>query len=105
MIIKIYTVYDLKAEAYLPPFFMQNNGTAIRSFADAVNKEGHEFNAHPEDYVLFEIGEYDDKKAQITQGDANIALGNAVEYLQKSTNGIQADLLSDLDITNYGGTK
>jgi hypothetical protein len=82
MITKMFTVYDSKTEAYLQPFFVASKGAAVRSFADAVNEEGHQFNKYPEDFTLFELGEYDDSNASIKKHDALIALGIAVEFLK-----------------------
>ena len=45
---------------------MQHTGQAIRSFGDAVNaKDGKHDNlsAHPEDFDLYHLGEYNDKDA------------------------------------------
>ncbi len=58
-----FSVHDSKAKAYLPPFFCPEVGQASRLFCDLVNQEGHQFNAHPEDYCLFEIGLFDDNTA------------------------------------------
>ncbi len=38
---------------------------------------------HPQDFTLFEIGEYDDSTAKITTYDAPVSLGVAIEFLQK----------------------
>lgn len=56
---KIFAVFDHKAEAFLRPFFSETTGLALRGFTDAVNEAGHEMNRHPEDYVLYEFGEID----------------------------------------------
>lgn len=56
---KLYTVYDVKAEYYVMPFVFKSNGEALRWFSDAVNAFDNRFYAHPEDYVLFEVGTYD----------------------------------------------
>lgn len=56
---RICSIYDTKAEAYLTPMFFQASGQAVRSFGDAVNQAESEFCKHPEDYVLFEFGEWD----------------------------------------------
>lgn len=63
---KIFTVYDIKAEAYLPPFFLHAEGMAVRVFANAINDPGHQFGANPTDYSLFQLGEYDDNSGVIT---------------------------------------
>jgi len=63
---KVFSVFDDKAKAYLPPFFLHTSGMAFRAFQDACRDEGHQFCKHPEDYVLFEIGEFDDVKGVLT---------------------------------------
>ncbi len=60
---RAFSVYDVKAKAYLPPFFFTEIGQATRVFTDAVNDGVHMFSKHPEDYSLFEIGLYDDSTA------------------------------------------
>ncbi|AXL15300.1 nonstructural protein [Microviridae sp.] len=67
MIHKIYTVYDTKAEAFLPPFFMHKEGMALRIFQECLENEEHQFGKHPEDYTLFYAGEFDDNLGTITQ--------------------------------------
>ncbi len=79
--LKIYTVFDSKPHAYLPPFFMKSNGEAVRAFSDTVNNPESSFNKHPEDYTLFELGNYDESTGKIETFDAMVALGNAVEFL------------------------
>lgn len=79
MIHKIFCVYDEKACAYLPPFFLPEAGQAIRVFTDCVNSKDHQFGAHPSDYTLFHIGEYDDNSAKI-HAHAPKTLGNGVEF-------------------------
>lgn len=57
---------------------------AIRTFKDCILDEKHAFNAHPEDYTLMEIGEYDDQAGAISPLEPIQSLGNGLEY-QKST--------------------
>lgn len=61
---RAFVVFDTKAKAYLPPFFMGEVGMATRSFTDAVNGDGP-FSKHPEDYTLFEIGNFDDNTGML----------------------------------------
>jgi len=58
-VLKMFSVFDLKAGAYMQPFFAPTRGVAVRSFSDAVLSESHEFAKHAEDYALFEVGEFD----------------------------------------------
>lgn len=60
MITHCYSVRDKAVEAFLPPFFVRHTGEAIRSFADAVLDEKHQFNKHSSDYTMYHIGTFDD---------------------------------------------
>jgi len=80
MVHLIFTVYDSKAELYLPPFYNQTKGQAVRAFQDTVNKKDHPFNKHPEDYTLFFLGNYEDTSAKYDLENTPISLGKAIEY-------------------------
>lgn len=60
MLQKVFTIYDDKAKAYLPPFFLPEMGQAIRAFTDCVNDPTHMFGKHPSDYTLFCAGTFND---------------------------------------------
>ncbi len=79
MIMKIFSVYDSKAEAYLPPFFFASTGQAVRAFADNCNEENSMLCKHPEDYTLFELGTWDDANAMVLIAEHR-SLGKAIEY-------------------------
>lgn len=75
----IHTVYDLKAEAYMDPFFSHNNSTALRDFTTAANQAEHIFNTNPEDYVLVRLGTYDDDTGRIEVLPEPLHLSTALE--------------------------
>lgn len=83
MELKIFTVYDSKANAYMQPFFMNSTGQALRAWIDAVNDKTTQFNKHPEDFTLFEIGVYHDENAQIESLRTPISIGVALELVNK----------------------
>lgn len=62
---KIFTIYDNKAKAYLQPFFSRNLDTAMREIKQVVNTPDHAFNIHADDYGMFDIGEYDENNGKI----------------------------------------
>lgn len=62
---KIFTIYDNKAKAYLQPFFSRNVATATREVEQVVNTPDHNFNIHASDYGLFDLGEYDEESGKI----------------------------------------
>jgi hypothetical protein len=79
MILNIFTVFDSKAEAYLPPFYMSSIGQAQRAFTDSVSNPEHQFGKHPEDYTLFLIGNFDDSSCAIDMHTTPVSLGTGIE--------------------------
>lgn len=61
---KVFTVFDQKAGMYLVPMFQVSRGVAQRLFLAAVKDREHEFGKFPEDFSLFELGEYDESCAE-----------------------------------------
>lgn len=80
MIYTVFSIYDSKAEAYLPPFILPKIAQAKRAFADCVNSDSHQFGQNPADYTLFELGQFNDEDGRFMLQRANISLGNGVEY-------------------------
>jgi len=93
MIHNIYTIYDEKAAAYLVPFFLPRDGMAKRTFSDCVNSKDHQFGAHPHDYTLFRLGQWDDGSATIELDTHSVSLGNGLEFLKPSVPEDQMELL------------
>ncbi|WNK12698.1 MAG: nonstructural protein [Microvirus sp.] len=79
MILKMYSVYDNKAQAYLAPFCCVNNMVALRMFGDSAGDANHMFNRHPLDYHLFEMGEFDDVSG-LVQAVLPVNLGAAAMF-------------------------
>lgn len=79
---EVFTVYDSKAEAYLLPFYMQNQNMAIRSFNDSLNNPETPFNRHPQDYTLFHIGYYSDRDG-VMESITPVSLGNGLEHINE----------------------
>ena len=81
MILKIASIHDAKAEAWLSPMFFQSNGQAIRSFADAVNNSESGLGKHPEDYTLLELGEFNQRTGALEVSKAPLALGTGINLV------------------------
>lgn len=62
--LRIFSVFDSKASAFIQPFYSPTRGTAIRSFKAMANEPGHAFNLFPDDYTLFELGTFDPETAK-----------------------------------------
>lgn len=78
--LKIFGVKDTMAEAYMNPFYARSTGEAIRSFADETNKPDSPFNRHPNDYNLFELGEFDQVTGEMKILAAPHSHGTAQTY-------------------------
>lgn len=60
MIWKMFSVRDNRVEAFLPTFAVRAQGEASRSFETAVKTADHQFAKNKADYVLYQVGEFDD---------------------------------------------
>ncbi|WNK13197.1 MAG: nonstructural protein [Microvirus sp.] len=81
--IKIFSVFDKKALAYMQPFYFANKGEAIRALEDITNDSGSRINKHPADFSLWILGEYDDKTGSIKPLDKPQFLEEAANTLKK----------------------
>lgn len=64
MNIKVYSVFDKKTLFYHMPMFAHNKGHVLREMMRLLKKQT-EFSEYPEDYDLFEIGDYNDASGEI----------------------------------------
>jgi hypothetical protein len=64
----ICTVKDRAADAYGRPMFVPSTGVAIRSFSDEINRNNadNQLYNHPDDFDLYELGEFDDNSGLFT---------------------------------------
>ncbi|AXL15422.1 nonstructural protein [Microviridae sp.] len=82
MIYLVFSIYDSKAEAFLPPFILPKKAMALRTFSDCVNSDSHQFGSNPEDYTLFELGSFNDESGQYLLHRTVISCGNGLEFQQ-----------------------
>lgn len=83
--LKCFSIHDQKLEMYIQPFFAPTAAHAIRSFTDAVNQEGTDFNRHAEDYTLWYCGDFDQERCQLQGLQAPVCLAKAFDVLEKNT--------------------
>jgi len=81
---RIFSVFDSKADAFLTPFFSRNHLTAMRDFQQAATDESHQFHIHAGDFLLFCLGEFDDETGHITPTTAPENLGSALQFRSKA---------------------
>lgn len=80
MILQICTVHDVKARAFLPPFYCSTLEVASRTFADCANNLEHAFGKNPEDYSLYHLGSFNDDTAVFITLPQPVNLGMALLY-------------------------
>ncbi len=76
---KIYSIYDSKAAAYSLPFYHENDALAQRMLIRACLDPQSNLFHFAADYILFDIGTWDEIKGIVKQNKANINIGGALE--------------------------
>lgn len=61
MIFGMFSVFDVKAEVFSQPVMSMNTATMMRSCSDLLLDRNHPYAKHSEDYVLYELGRFDDQ--------------------------------------------
>lgn len=94
MKLAIYSIHDSAANAYTQPFFMHNDGLAIRAFQDNVNStEDNNIKKHPEQFTLFKLGEYDDNSGIIKPLPSPTHITGALELVNPTP---EDDILKEI---------
>lgn len=81
MLLKMFSVYDSKAEAYLQPFYANTTALAVRMFTSACNNPEQDFNKYAADYTLFEIGTFETDTGIAMAYTSFNNLGTALTYI------------------------
>lgn len=87
MKLRLFSLYDSGVGAYLKPFWADHKANAIRSFIQLINDKSDNNNMvanHPDQFVLFEIGEFDQNSGVFSSYQTPLSLGNGVEYVKAS---------------------
>lgn len=79
---KLFAVHDVKAAAFGKAFPMASAGLALRGFVDACKTPECPFRAHPADYSLYELGEYDPNTGMVKSHRQPIVLMSASQALK-----------------------
>lgn len=61
---KIFSIKDHALDAYMRPWYAQSTGQAVRMFQDEINNPQSEMHKHPDDYDLYELGDWDEETAE-----------------------------------------
>lgn len=77
--LRVFAAHDSKLGVFMTPFFMQHLGQASRAWEDLCNDSQSIIAKHPADFVLYEIGEFDDDKGLLTHHTPLIRVSSALE--------------------------
>lgn len=67
--LKIFSVKDVKADSFNPPFFTTNRATAERDFRRLIKDEQTHLFHSPQDFELYELGNWDPSVGVIVSRD------------------------------------
>ena len=85
MKLKLFSIYDSKAKNYDRVITLRTTEEAIRSFSYSINDEKHQYSTYPEDFVLFELGTYDEDTGMIEPYSSPISIGVGVNFVKKAS--------------------
>lgn len=74
MVVQLFSVKDARAGLFGPPLIGINIPMMTRRIIDVMRESQHPWSLHPGDYVLFQLGEFDDLTGAITLLDAPLSI-------------------------------
>lgn len=81
---KLFSVYDTKAQFFLQPFPETSTVAALRGFDVAVNEGKSTFSKFPDDFCLMELAEFDQHTGELVPHVSPQNLGSARTVLRQS---------------------
>lgn len=65
---RMFVLFDKRAEQWLTPFFSKTNGTAYRELQEVVRSggEGNMLSKYPNDFELYHVGEWNEHEGVLT---------------------------------------
>jgi len=82
--LKVFAVFDIKAESHGNLITLPAVGLATRTFSDAINAPNSPLGDNPEDYSLYELGTYDPVSGRMMGLERPKFIAHAVEFKKKS---------------------
>lgn len=87
VLLRLYSIYDSKAEQFSPPQVYHNDLLALRAFEGIVNDDKMLIKKYPEDFTLYYVGNLDDCNGRYyvensDESNIPVVVGRAVEYVQ-----------------------
>lgn len=70
MFLNAYSLYDVKALSYSPPFFAAAHGLATRMVMELASDHSTSVGRHPADFTLYCVGRFDTDTGQVLPASA-----------------------------------
>lgn len=89
--LRLYSIYDSKAEQFSPPQVYHNDMLALRGFESIVNDDNMLIKKYPEDFSIYYVGNLSDSDGcyyveNCDESRVPILIGRAIEYVQSVDN-------------------
>lgn len=81
--LKMFAPFDSKLQVYMNPMFFLHTGQAERVWVDLCNGPDSMLSKHPEDFTLFQVGEFDDSSGEIRSIHPAVQVMSAVAAKKK----------------------
>lgn len=84
---RLYSIYDDKAEQFSPPQVYHNDMLALRAFQGIVNDDKMLIKKYPEDFSLYYVGNIGDSDGRYCveycdESRIPVLVGRAIDYLE-----------------------
>ena len=71
VLLRLYSIYDCKAEQFSPPQVYHNDMLALRAFEGLVNDDKMLISSYPEDFSLYYVGNLGDSDGRYDIDDSD----------------------------------
>lgn len=80
-LLRVVSLRDSAVAAYMPPQFVVSTGGYLRAIGDEIAKGGdsNALAAHPEDYIAYELGHFDDDTGRFILHDDPVQLARVID--------------------------
>lgn len=81
--VKMFAPYDSKLKVWMNPMFFLHTGQAERAWGEIVNDKNSLPGKHPSDFVLYQVGEFDDDNGSVLPLAAPVQVCTSLSVMRK----------------------
>lgn len=86
MVVRLYSIYDMKTRVFSPPMLYHNDAHAMRDLSRELEKEQSMVAKFPHDFEIRSVGSWNDSTGEIEQTEIPVVVcrfSDLVEQLKK----------------------